>query len=401
MSLSLQINELIELLARNPEAGIHELPKLAALSELTAKEKSEAISFKLDFDSATPEEQLEIASEVRVFLEGIAKKFSSDAEDDSLDDVIVSKPVFFQKKSDIVFSCENVTKKFKNFKLSEVNLTLRTGEITGVVGENSNGKTTLFRLVIGETAPDGGNVKYPLWENGKGKDWTSIKSKIAYVAQDIPAWNGNLKDNLHFEAAVRGIPADQNEIEVDYILNRLGLKDYVNRSWNQLSGGYKLRFSLAKALVWKPSLLVIDEPLAYLDIRAQLVVLNDIRELARSYKYPIAVLISSQHLREIEKVADNLVYLKKGEVLYNGKVSEFLADEKDNVFVMDADISVEEMSQIFTVFPASNVMHNGFEFIITTQDNVSKFQVLELLVRRRVNIRYFRDITRSIERRFK
>ncbi|MCB1178229.1 MAG: ABC transporter ATP-binding protein [Leptospiraceae bacterium] len=395
------VEKIIELKKSLPDSKdeiVELLPSLASELDLEPKAKSLAISLKLDYTGTEGDEKEEIFQEILDFLETHIKEEKTPSPSEEPDK---KKFIKLEKKADTVFKCNSIHKKYSRFHLQDVNLELKRGEITGVVGENSNGKTTLFRVVIGETAPESGTLSYPSWQTNGKKDWLEIKRKIAYVPQELPAWKGNLIQNLYFEASMRGVPKSEIETRVDYIVGRLGLLDYKDRTWSQISGGYKLRFALAKALVWNPSLLVIDEPLAYLDIKAQLIVLNDIRSLAKSLKNPISVLISSQHLREIEKVADNLIYLHKGKVLYNGKVSEFMMEETENVFVMDCDIEPNALKEVFLGKEGITISHNGFEFIIKTPETFGKFHVLDTLVRRRVNVRYFRDITRSIERRFK
>src|SRR5204863_8033249 len=126
------------------------------------------------------------------------------------------------------------------------------------------------------------------------------------VPTDLPPWYGSLRSNLHYESAIHGIRGADNEREVDYIVERLGLTNELDRRWYELSGGYKLRFALARGLVWKPALLVLDEPLANLDFIAQQVVLKDLRHLTNSLRYPLSVFVSSQHVHEIEDVSDKL-----------------------------------------------------------------------------------------------
>ena len=82
-----------------------------------------------------------------------------------------------------------------------------------------------------------------------------------------------LVDNLHFAAAIHGIRGKENEDEVDFIIWRLGLDKYRNATWNEISGGFKMRFSLGRALVYNPRLLILDEPLANLDVNTQLLFL--------------------------------------------------------------------------------------------------------------------------------
>ena len=69
-------------------------------------------------------------------------------------------------------------------------------------------------------------------------------------------------ESLHLSAALHGVPAAENEDQVDYVLERLGLARYRDARWDQLSGGFQMRFELARCLVWSPRLLIMDEPLA-------------------------------------------------------------------------------------------------------------------------------------------
>ncbi len=397
-----EIKSKLKSLPKTREELVENLPEYAKNLELPLSEQTLASSLKLDYSTCEGVEREEVFQEIKEFLEKIIynpEYFLSEEENGHT----ISQPkiVVLERKSEVVFRCYNVSKRYAKFHLHNVNLELKTGEITGVVGENANGKTTLFRVITGEITPDTGKIEYPSWNWESNFNYLFIKKKIAYVPQELPTWKGNLSHNLYFEAALRGVPKEEVEMRVNYILTRMGLLDYQDKTWAQLSGGYKLRFSLARALVWQPSLLVIDEPLAYLDIKTQIIVLNDIRDLAKSFKNPIAVLISSQHLREVEKIADNLVYLQRGKVIFNGKINDFMKNESEQVFVLDCDIRLNSLKEIFKDVPNIKISYNGFEYILRTYEPYGKFYILETLVKRRVNIKYFRDITRSIERNFK
>ncbi len=90
-------------------------------------------------------------------------------------------------------------------------------------------------------------------------------------------------------------------------LARYGLQEYQNAQWDEISGGYKIRFELARALVAQPKLLLLDEPLAYLDVITRQRFLIDLRAIASSLENPIPIVVTSQHLYEIEAIADQLV----------------------------------------------------------------------------------------------
>ncbi len=303
-----------------------------------------------------------------------------------------------------VFRAERITKRFNNpsytFELPPVDLVLKLGEITGIVGENGNGKTTLLRMIAGDLEAESGHLSYPLF-GGVPVNWYDFRTQIAYIPQHVARWHGYLKDNLHFTAALHGIKGDENEEQVNFILHRLGLSKYENATWSEISGGYKLRFELAKALVWRPKLLIIDEPLAHLDINAQQLFLQDLRFLTNSVQYPMAVFISSQHLHEIESVSDNILFIKNGQLLYNGKMKSFGTERNENVFELITEKGTHELESILAEFEGVKVADIGHIKIIHAPLTLTSAKFLAILGEKETEVQYFRDISTSTSKLFK
>jgi ABC-2 type transport system ATP-binding protein len=159
----------------------------------------------------------------------------------------------------------------------------------------------------------------------------------------------------------------------------------------------KVRFALARALVWKPKLLVLDEPLANLDFIAQQVFLKDLRNLANSLRYPVSVLISSQHLHEIEEVSDDILYLKQGQVLYSGPVGQIGARRKTNAFELGGAVDLARLQRVLAGSGFKRLYHSGVSFVVTTPTSVAAPQLLRLLLDAGVQLDYFRDISHSIK----
>ena len=304
---------------------------------------------------------------------------------------------------DTVFDGRALVKRFRgsDFEFGELDLRLRLGEITGVVGQNAHGKTTMLRIVAGELQPDRGQLAYPLLQQaGETIDWPLVKQSLAFVPQEIPPWSGALSDTLHYEAALHGILGDDNEREVRFIVERLDLGEHLDKRWPQLSGGYKLRFALARALVWKPRLLVMDEPLANLDIKAKNVLLQDVRDLARSYSHPIGVLMSSHELHSLESVCDQMVFLQKGKVLFSGTLSAFGAAFDTNEYEISTTLGAAEVRQRLADTVVHEVREDGVNLLLLTRPDVGHADVLRLLVESGIDVQYFRDNSRSMRRLF-
>lgn len=324
---------------------------------------------------------------------------------------VITPETFFQKatksrlkRGNPVFVGKGISKTFRRaqfvFKLPMLDLELKLGEVTGVVGENGNGKTTLLRIVAGDLEADSGSLLYPAF-SADTSDWYRIKQHIAFIPQQLKSWQGLLKENLHFSAAIHGIKGKENEEQVDFIIHRLGLTQYQDAAWSEISSGFKLRFALARALVWKPQLLIIDEPLANLDINTQQVFLQDLKFLANSVQHPIAILLTSQHLHEVESIADNIIFMRNGEALYNGKMQDFGQNRDENLFELSTDASKSDILFGLKHIQGLKVEDMGQVKVIHVPTAIDSGEILTALVAHQVKVSYFRDISTSTLKLFR
>lgn len=290
-----------------------------------------------------------------------------------------------------------ITKKYSsgNFSMKPVDVSLFSGKITGIVGENGNGKTTLLRCLAGQLAIDNGSIEYSLLHK---PDYYDIKHHVAFIPQRIPRWYGRLKDNLHFSAAISGLKGQENERMVAFMLQRLGLGKYAGLSWEQISSGYRTRFELARILLQKPQLLILDEPLANLDIKAQQTVLTDLQFLVKSARYPMGIILSSQQLHEVEKVADEVLFISNGQTKLNSK-SSLQQEAAQNVIIeIETTASRESIAQVLADMQV-NISFNGGCYNISSPTTDAAAMLAKLL-EQHIPIVYFRDITHSAKRFF-
>jgi len=249
--------------------------------------------------------------------------------------------------SEIAVACHDITKSYPDiadrtspFMLSGVSLRLTVGTITGVFGANGSGKTTLLRILAGQLAPTRGHVEYP-WSPGRTGlriDWATVRQRVVHVEQRPPRWYGRLADELHRWVGLHGVFGEQNAAEVEFYLHRLDLYQYREARWPSLSEGYRMRFELARALLARPKLLVLDEPLAPLDITAHQRFLRDVRDLAAAAHDPVAVILSSQHIPEVEAIANNVLCLTGGRVRYFGTCEQLAATSDCHVIEFDGHV---------------------------------------------------------------
>jgi len=146
--------------------------------------------------------------------------------------------------------------------VENVNLTIHEGELVSFVGPSGCGKSTLFRIIAGLSEPTSGVIELLRDE----PDLVSKRNAISYVFQDatLMPWS-NVWDNVTLPLKLRGVSKSVQAEEAQRVLSLVGLQDYAKALPRQLSGGMKMRVSIARALISRPKLLLMDEPFGALD----------------------------------------------------------------------------------------------------------------------------------------
>ena len=298
-----------------------------------------------------------------------------------------------------VLVAEEVRKHYAlgHFQLGPISLSIKKGQVYGLVGENGNGKTTLLRILARDLSYDSGVVKYYFTERPKN-DY-DLRTKLIYIPQRTEKWYGSLKDNLKFTLSSYGIPAEENELRTLLMIARLGLWQYQHLDWNALSSGYKMRFELARTLLRQPEILLLDEPLGNLDVLAQQVILEDLKMIANSVNHPIALILSSQQLFEVEKISDKVIFLRNGQYRDN---AEATATEEAMPLIVEIDTTNtrEELMAVFKAFALEKLNYNGGVYVAYFRPNTEYSAVLEALGKAKIDLTYIRNISASTRRFF-
>lgn len=200
--------------------------------------------------------------------------------------------------------------------LEDCSLDVRAGEILAVVGPNGAGKSTLFRVLTGLTTPTSGRAYVC------GVDATQKSHEVRRMVGFAPADEKTLllrntcRENLVFHGQLQGIPRRQLAGRVDEMLDFVGLGMAADRVAIALSSGMKARLQLARALLHRPRVLILDEPTSAVDPIAAYELLELIKEAVR--EWGSAALISSHRLEEIEALHNDVVLLDEGIIRYRG-----------------------------------------------------------------------------------
>ncbi len=217
---------------------------------------------------------------------------------------------------------DRVSKQYKNkIAVDRISLKLQKG-VYGLLGANGAGKTTLMRMICGILQPTSGTITF----DGTDVSEEGYRSILGYLPQDFgyyPEFTG--QDFLMYMAALKGLPKSQAKRRTKDLLQLVSLQDAAHKKIKTYSGGMKQRLGIAQALLNQPKLLVLDEPTAGLDPKERVRFRNLIADLGKDS----IVLLSTHIVSDIEHIADNVLIMKEGQLIYQAKWEETSGDLED------------------------------------------------------------------------
>jgi ABC-type Fe3+/spermidine/putrescine transport system ATPase subunit len=233
-------------------------------------------------------------------------------------------------KDDLILETISVTKNFFGDKSSGVNnitVFIPKGKITAIVGESGSGKTTLLKLLSGTMKPDSGDVFFhgqPL--PVRTAHITAAHTVITMVSQDNTDMDmgANVWENVG-----KGLPTEDANYKIQkttQALNLLGIYDLRDQPFSKLSGGEKQRVTIAKALINRPEVLMLDEPFNQVDANYRESLQHDIRQIVK--EWGVTVILVSHDPAELLSMADELIVIKEGEIVEYGSPEELYHNPK-------------------------------------------------------------------------
>lgn len=229
--------------------------------------------------------------------------------------------------------------------LHDINLNIEDGEIVSILGPSGCGKTTLLNLILGLTDADEGEIIF------QGKNVLDIPMEARgfnIVFQDYALFpNLNVYKNITY--GLKNKPDISTKQEVEDMIDLLGLREHLDKKIEQLSGGQKQRVALARTMVMKPKILLLDEPLSALDGVIKESIKDKIKQIAREFK--LTTIIVTHDPEEALTLSDKVL------IVNNGTISQFGAPDEiiqtpDNDFVKEFILNqlVIKKNNFFTLF---------------------------------------------------
>tara|TARA_B100000424_G_C22885934_1_gene471367 strand:- start:268 stop:1002 length:735 start_codon:yes stop_codon:yes gene_type:complete len=217
---------------------------------------------------------------------------------------------------------KNLSKKFNQvYAVNNINFSISTNKTVGLLGPNGCGKTTSIGMMLGLIKPTSGDIiiqnkNINTFERNELLSIMNFASPYVELPKKL-----SVKQNLEIYGRLYGVK--NLSLRVNELAEDLNLKDFLNKKTGELSSGQKNRVSLAKSLINKPEILLLDEPTASLD--------PDIGDYVRTYvqsyksKNKITILLASHNMAEVERLCDSVIMMKKGKIIDQGTSKEIIS----------------------------------------------------------------------------
>ena len=232
--------------------------------------------------------------------------------------------------------------------LKDISIQVEDGEIVSILGPSGCGKTTLLNIILGIVEADAGTIVY----NGEDLTRTVMEKRgFNIVFQDYALFpNLNVYQNITY--GLKNKPGISSKEEVEELIHLLGLEDHLNKRVDQLSGGQKQRVALARTMVMKPRILLLDEPLSALDGVIKESIKDRIKTIAREYH--LTTIIVTHDPEEALTLSDRVLIIDQGTIAQYGCPADII-QKPQNDFVRKFILNQLEIKRnnIFALFGGS------------------------------------------------
>ena len=287
----------------------------------------------------------------------------------------------------IVLETKNIWKKIGHHVIvNDVSFNLKEGEILGFIGPNGAGKTTTIKLILGLQLPNGGEVKIAGYD--LKNDFVKAISNVGAIIEnpDLYMYMSGY-ENLKIAAKLHNIPISR----ILEVVKLVGLENRIHDKVKKYSLGMKQRLGIAQAIIHKPKLLILDEPMNGLDPEG----IKDLKVLLKKLakEENMAILISSHLLNELENICNSVCIMINGKIIRKISMSELKEiTEKDDYILEVSKVTLHRYLYDFKIIDNNHIKIN------TTKENISN--ILKTLLLNDIEIYGIRKETTSLEEFF-
>lgn len=222
--------------------------------------------------------------------------------------------------------------------LDSIDLQVSQGDFFALLGPNGAGKSTLIGVITSIVRKSSGSVK--IFDVDIDKNFPEAKRLMGVVPQE---YNFNLFEKvwqvLVYQAGYYGVTKKEALLHIDELLEKLGLYEQRNYQVRALSGGMKRRLMIARALVHKPSLLILDEPTAGVDVKLRFLIWDFLQKINEQ---GMTIILTTHYLEEAEKLCRNIAIIDEGKIIESTTMKNLLQKVDESALALELDVPLEK-----------------------------------------------------------
>lgn len=293
-----------------------------------------------------------------------------------------------------LISVQSLSKKFTDKTVVDgISFSLKKGECGVLLGPNGAGKSTTLNMLAGLLKPTSGSVLL------HGKVQEDIRGAIGYLPQHpafFPWMTG--REALEFLGGLSGVPASCLPERAEGMLSLVGIEEAADRKIGTYSGGMKQRLGIAQAMLHKPELLIMDEPVSALDPIGRRELLNLIKEI----KKETTILFSTHILHDAEELCDRIFIIHKGRLAENSTTEELLARHQQPVLLIQANRNIDRWAEsLMLLEPVVHVdLHGNLASIRASDVEAARRLILKKAGEDDIPVQRFEIVQSSLEEIF-
>lgn len=293
-----------------------------------------------------------------------------------------------------MFTLKNITKYYGATKaVSNVNLSLPKGQCIALLGVNGAGKTTTLRMLAGLIHPSEGNITFD-----EDKSKTDYRDIIGYLPQ-YPQFHNWMtgEEYIKLAAKLSNVEKDQINMRAEELLKQTGIYDARKKRISTYSGGMKQRLGIAQALIHRPKLLLLDEPVSSLDPIGR----RDVLRIIDRIKADTTILFSTHILSDAEEISDYLVVMDRGQIVEKGTLHELTDKYQKQQLELQVKASSGLKEQLVALKDVTSVTEVQNKFVIEVNHLESaKNEILILLTSHDYSLQSFSVRKSTLEEMF-
>ena len=277
--------------------------------------------------------------------------------------------------------------------LKGINLTVQEGDFFALLGPNGAGKSSTIGIIASLVNKTAGKVK--IFDIDTDENFPEAKRLLGVVSQEINFNNfEKVIDIVTTQAGFYGIPLKDSKLKTELTLKRLGLWEKRNEQARTLSGGFKRRLMIAKALIHEPKLLILDEPTAGVDIELRREMWEFLKEINAQ---GTTIILTTHYLEEAEQLCKNIAIIDHGELVENTSMKDLLSRLDVQGFVLDIDQSLDQAPSI-PDFPIT--LEDSTTLNVAIQKDQSINDLFDQLTSLGINVSSMRNESNRLEEMF-